>query len=194
MQGLVAAVAGNVAGAVCEGVHRQAAVVLAAVAGDGPHLMGEGGQGLRPDDGAFSPAFLFGVQGRAIGAHQARDGGADHVLADLLLKGPEHRVVEKCAALDHNVVAQAFGVHHPNHLVQGVFHHAGGKARGDVLQGGPVLLGLLDGGVHKHRAPGAQIHRAVGKQAQLGEVRHLIAQGPGKGLQKAAAAGGAGLV
>ena len=193
-QGLVAAVARDVPGAVREGVHRQAAVVFAAVAGDGPYLMGEGSKLLRPDDGAVAPALLLGVEGRAVGAHQPGDGGPDDVLANLLLKGPQHRVVEERAALHHNVVAQAAGVHHPDNLVQGVFHHAGGKARGDILNGGAVLLGLLYGGVHKHRAAGAQVHGAVGKEAQLGEIRHLIAQGPGKGLQKAAAAGGARLV
>ena len=79
--------------AVCEGVHRQAAVVFAAVAGDGPYLMGEGSKPLRPDDGAVAPALLLGVEGRAVGAHQPGDGGPDDVLANLLLKGPQHRVV-----------------------------------------------------------------------------------------------------
>ena len=34
----------------------------------------------------------------------------------------------------------------------------------------------------------------VGKQAQLGEIRDVVAQRLGEGLQKGAAAGGAGLV
>ena len=92
------------------------------------------------------------------------------------------------------MVAQAFGVCDTNDLIQGVFHHAHGKASGNVLNRGPVLLSLLYGGIHKHRAAGAQVYRAVGKQAALCEIAHFIAQGPGKGLQKGSAAGGTGLV
>ena len=48
LQGLVAAVSGNVPGGAAfpraEGIHRQAAVVLAAVAGNGPYLVGKGGK------------------------------------------------------------------------------------------------------------------------------------------------------
>ena len=92
-QGLVAAVARDVPGAVCEGVHRQAAVVLAAVAGDGLHLVGEVLQLLGAEDGAVAPALLLGVESRAVSAHQPGDRGPDDVFADLLLKGPQHRVV-----------------------------------------------------------------------------------------------------
>ncbi len=64
----------------------------------------------------------------------------------------------------------------------------------DVLNGGAVLLGLLHAGVHKHGAAAAQVHGPVGKQAQGGKVLDVVAQRLGEGLQKAAAAGGAGFV
>ena len=76
----------------------------------------------------------------------------------------------------------------------GVFHDGDGQAGGDVLHAGAVLLGLLDAGVHEHGAAGAQVHGLLGEQAQLGEGGNVIAQGLGKGLDKGAAAGGAGLV
>ena len=82
----------------------------------------------------------------------------------------------------------------PDHLVDGVFHHGDGQSRGDVFHGGAVLLGLLHAGIHEHRTPAAQIHRPVGKQAQLREILHIVAQRLSEGLQKAAAAGRTGFV
>ena len=55
-------------------------------------------------------------------------------------------------------------------------------------------MGLLDAGVHEHGAAGAQVDGLFGKQAHLGEVGDVGAQGLGKGLDKGAAPGGAGLV
>ena len=47
---------------------------------------------------------------------------------------------------------------------------------------------------HKDRAAAAQVHRGSGRQALSGEVRHIVAHGPGKGFNKGAAAGGTGLI
>ena len=55
---------------------------------------------------------------------------------NLQLEGAQHRVVEKGAALDHNVLAQIIGAGGPNDLVDGVFYHGDGQPRGDVLHRG----------------------------------------------------------
>ena len=55
-------------------------------------------------------------------------------------------------------------------------------------------MGLLDAAIHKHGAATAQIHRHIGKKADLSEFLRAIAENLRKGLQKAATAAGAGLV
>ena len=149
-------------------------------------------QSLRRDDAALLQ--VHGVQCRAVGPHQPGDGGADDLPAQLQLKGPEDRVVIKCAALDHHMLPQLAGAAGADDLVDGVFHHADGQPGGDVLHRGPVLLGLLDGGVHKHRAAAAQIHRRGAVEPLFGKLRHIAAHGPGEGLDKRPAPGGARLV
>ena len=54
LQGLIAAVPGYVPGPVCKGIYRQAAVVLAAAAGDGLDLMGEALQLLGGENAALA--------------------------------------------------------------------------------------------------------------------------------------------
>ena len=175
-------------------VDGQGTVVGAELTGGGPGLMGEGGQGLGGQQGGLGQTGVLGGQGRAIGPHHAGDGGAGDLPANLQLEGAQHRVVEKGAALDHNVLAQIIGAGGPNDLVDGVLYHGDGQPRGDVLHRGPVLLGLLDRGVHKDRAPGPQVHRMPGEQPHLGEVGNGVAQGLGEGFNERTTAGGAGLV
>ena len=111
-----------------------------------------------------------GVEGRAEGAHDARDGGPGDVAAQLLLEGPEHRVVMEGAALHHDVLAQIVGVGGPDDLVDRVLDDGDGQSRGDVLHAGPVLLGLLDAGIHEHRAACAQVARCTGRTCQIGRA------------------------
>ncbi len=151
---------------------------------------------LGAQNAAFGPGrrLAAAIQRRAKGAHQPGNGGADDLHAHLFFKGAQHGVVQKGAALHHHLFAQLLGPAGPDDLVQCIFYHTDGEARRDILNGGPILLGLLHRGVHEHRAAAAQLHRGVAKQAQLGKVLHIPAQGLGKGLQEAAAARGAGLV
>ena len=139
-------------------------------------------------------SLFHAVQRRAVGSHEARDVGADDLHPHLLFKGPENGFVIERAPLDHHMAAQFLRRGGPDHFIDGVFHHGDGQTRGDVLYGCAVLLGLLHTGIHKHGAPAAQVHGAVGKQAQLCEVLHIVAQRLSEGLQKAAAAGRTGFV
>ena len=62
-------------------------------AGGRAGLVGEVGQGVRRQQTAVVQVHIPGGQGRAEGAHQPGDGGPGHVPPQLLLKGPQHRVV-----------------------------------------------------------------------------------------------------
>ena len=93
-QRLGALVAADELLAVGKGVDGQAAVVGAALAGDGLHLVGEVLQLLGSQQrAALALAVRAGVERGAHRAHQTRQRGADDVAADLLLKGAQHGVV-----------------------------------------------------------------------------------------------------
>ena len=189
-----APVAGDEAPPPVKGVDGEGAVIGAQAAGSGSGGVGETVQSLSPQQLALVQVQVTGSQSGAEGAHDARNHRTGHIPAKLLLKGPEHRVIEEGASLDHNVLSQIVGGGGPDNLIYGVFHDGGGQTGGDIFHAGPVLLGLLDAGVHEHSAPGAQIYRMLGEESQLGEIRYVVAQSLGKGLNEGATAGGAGLV
>ncbi len=191
---LFAPVAADEAAVAAEHVHGQPAVVAAHAAGGDPDLVPEVLQLFFPDDGAFAGGFFHGVDRRAVGAHQAGDVGPGDLDPHLLLEHAQHGVVQKRAALHHDVSAQRLGVRHADHLVDGVFHHADRKAGADVLRRGAVLLRLLDLRVHEHRAARPQVDGVLGEQAHPGELRDAVAERAGEGLQKRAAARGTRLV
>ena len=169
-------------------------MVGAQAAGGGTGHVGEFFQRCGGQQCALFQVQIPGGQGGAEGAHDPGDGGPGDVPAQLLLEGTQHGIVEEGTTLDHDVLSQLVGVGGPDDLVDGVLHDGGGQAGGDICHGGAVLLGLFYAGVHKHSAAGTQIHRLFGEQTQLGKIRDVIAQGLCEGLDKGAAAGGAGLV
>ena len=173
-------------------------MVAAGAALDADHLLGEVLQLLLAHHGGVGLPCLVAAaqaeQGRAVSAHQAGDVGADDLHPHLLFKDAQDGLVVEGAALDHDLAAQLLGAGSPDDLVQRVLDHADGQAGADVLDAGAVLLGLLDRAVHKDGAAAAQVHRAVGEQAQRGKLLDVVAQRLGKGLQEAAAARRTGLV
>ena len=179
-----------------EGVDGELAVVAAEAAGPALRLLGKARQGLPAQQGAglARSGLTPSIEGRAKRAHQPGDIRADDLHPHLLLKGPEDGLVVKGPPLDHHVPAQLLGAGGPDDLINGVFHHRDGQARRDILNAGPVLLGLLHAGVHKDRAAAPQVHGTVREEAQLGKLLHVVAQGLGEGLEETAAAGGTGLI
>ena len=182
---LFAAIAGDIAAAVGEGVHRQQAVILAPAAAGGFRRIGQSGdvgevQRLR----GLAVIAVTGDQRRAEGAHQSGDIGAHRVHTGDTLKGPQHRLIIEGAALHHDVAAQLMGVGQLDDLEQGVLDDGVGKSGGDIRHRRALLLGLLHVGVHEHGAAGAQIHRMPGEQGLVGELRRREAQGIGKVFQK----------
>ena len=193
----VAAIAADEPAAAAEVVDRQAAVVFAQAAARLLDVVGEAVQRVEAEHGAFARvqrALLFGVQRRAVSAHQARDIRTDHVHAQLVFKRAEHRVVEERAALHDDMLAKLLRAGAADDLVQRVLDDRDGQAGGNIGHVRAVLLRLLDGGIHEHRAAGAEIDRLARGQTQLGEILDLIAQRAGERLKERAAAGGAGLV
>ena len=152
-------------------------------------LAHHGGGGL-----AVLAALAQAEEGRAVSAHQTGDVGADDLDAHLLLEGAEDGLIVEGTALHDDLPAQLFGAGRTDDLVQRVLDDADGQARRDILDGRAVLLGLLDRAVHEDGAAAAQIHGAVGEEAEGRELLDIVAQCLREGLQKAAAAGRAGFV
>ena len=118
----------------------------------------------------------FTVQRRAERAHEARDIGPYHLDAHLLLECPQHGLIVEGAALDDNPAAQLLGRGGANYLIKGVLYDGNAQSGADILQSRAILLRLLDGGVHEHRAAAAEVDRPLGKEAEGGEVLHAVAQ------------------
>ena len=196
--GLIAAVAGDELAAIGKGVDGQLAMVAATAALDADHLLCKLFQFLLVHHGrgglVVFMALAQAVQSSAVSAHQSGNVRPDDLHAHLLFKGAEHGFIIKGTALHHDLATQLFRAGSADHLVQRVLDHADGQACGDILDAGTVLLRLLDRAVHEHGAAAAQVHRAVCEQTQRGKLLDVVAQRLRKGLQKAAAAGGAGLV
>ena len=190
------AVAGDVAGSVVEDVHRQLAVVAAAAAPAMLDLHIEVIQLVQPQDGAAA-AFFIAFQGdecRAEGPHEAGDIRTHHILFRNLFKGPQHRVVVEGPSLNDDVFPQVLGIVDLDDLLKGILDDRVGQTGGDIADGSPFLLGLLDLGVHEHRAAGTQIHGILGFQSRFDEGVHVQAQGFGESFQKRTTPRGAGFI
>ena len=182
--------------AVGERRNRHLAVVLAQAAGLTGCVDAEAFKGLDRGQGRGPlPRVVHARgQGGAVRAHEARDVGAHNLAAGEQLEGAQHRVVEESAALDDDALTQVRGLLELDDLVEGVTHDGVGQAGADVAHVRAFLLRLLDGGVHEHRAAGAQIHGGLGLHSHAREGPHVCAHRLGEGLQEGAAARGAGLV
>ena len=196
--GLIAAVAGDELAAIGKGVDGQLAMVAAAAALDADHLLCKLFQFLLVHHGRGGlivfMALAQAVQSSAVSTHQTGNVRPDDLHAHLFFKGAKHSFIIEGTALYHDLAAQLFRAGGADHLVQRVLDHADGQTCRDILDAGTVLLCLLDRAVHEHGAAAAQVHRAVCEQTQCGKLLDVVAQCLCKGLQKAAAAGGAGLV
>ena len=139
-----------------------------------------------------SLCFFVCIQCSTVCAHQARNGRADDIVADFLLKRAQHGVVQERTALHDDLPADCFGIDRTDNFIQRVLDNADGKTRGDVLH--RCLLRLLHGGVHEHRAAGAEVDRAIRKQTELCKIFNGVTQRTRKRLEERAAAGGTSLV
>ena len=192
----LAAVARHVALAVGERRDGHLAVVLAQAAGLARGVDAEALKGLdrRERRGPLPRVVHARGQGGAVGTHEAGDVGAHDLAAGEQLEGAQHRVVEEGATLDDDALTQVRGLLELDDLVEGVTHDGVGQAGADVAHVRAFLLRLLDGGVHEHRAAGAQVHGRFGLHGHPGEGAHVGAHRLREGLQEGTAARGAGLV
>ena len=192
----LAAVARHVALAVGEGRDGHLAVVLAQAARLAGRVHAEAFQGLNRGQGRGPLTRVVHArgQGGAVGTHEARDVGAHDLATGEQLEGAQHRVVEEGAALHDDALTQVRGLLELDDLVEGVTHDGVGQAGADVAHVRAFLLRLLDGGVHEHRAAGAQIHGGGGFHGHAREGTHVGSHRLREGLEEGAAARGAGLV
>ena len=170
-----------------EGVDGQEAAIGAALAVEGAALVGEVlellcGEGGAKPWGTF--VLLLGVEGTAVGAHQAGLVGAHYISSELELEGPEHGIVEEGAPLHNDPIAEQGGVGEADDLVECVLDDADGEAGKDVGHRSPILLRLLDRAVHEDGTTAAQVHRVPGGQRKAGRLLGGVAQGVGEGLQE----------
>ena len=193
---LLAAVAGDEAAAAAKVVDREQAVVGAAPAVDVGVLDLEVVDLLAGEQpgGAVRPGAVAGEKGGAVGTHRAGDVRADDVAAGEQLEGAQGGVGHEGAALDHAVLPDLVEVAQLDDLEQGVLDDGVREARGHVADGRPLLLGLLDAGVHEDGAAAAQVDRALGARGRLRELLDGHVHGHREALDEAAAARGARLV
>ena len=140
----------------------------------------------------YSP--VAGNQGRAERSHQSGDIRPDHRTTQNLFGGSQYRIVVKRSALHYYGVAEFGGVFQADYFEQRIFYDGNRDACRDVADGSTFFLRLLDFGVHKDGAAGAQIDRLFCLQAELGKVGDVHAQGMGKGFDEGSATGRAGFV
>ena len=171
-------------------------MVLAQAAGLAGRVHAEALEGLDRGQGRGPLPRVVHARGEGgtVRAHEARDVGAHDLAAGEQLEGAQHRVVEESAALDDDAFTQVRGLLELDDLVEGVTHDGVGQAGADVAHVRAFLLRLLDGGVHEHRAAGAQIHGGLGLHGHAREGAHVGAHRLREGLQEGAAARGASLV
>ena len=192
---LFAAVVGDAGPSVGKFHQGPLAVIAAEGTGHvGPLGIGEVLQGGKADEATFLPGPLLCQEGCADGSHKPRIGGAHHFPAHILLHGPEHRVVLKGPALDHDPLSQAVQVGEADHLGKYVFNDGTAKPRHDVLRQLSVPLFRNDAAVHEDGTAASQDCRISGGKGRLCDPLPGDPQGGGKVLQEGAAAGGAGLV
>ena len=192
----LAAVARHVTLAVGERRDGHLAVVLAQAAGLARGVDAEALEGLdrRECRGPLPRVVHPRGQGRAVRAHEAGDVGAHDLAAGEQLEGAQHGVVEEGTALHDDALTEVRGLLELDDLVEGVAHDGVGQAGADVAHVSAFLLRLLDGGVHEHRAAGAQVHGRFRLHGHPGEGTHVGAHGLREGLQEGAATRGARLV
>ena len=179
-----------------EAVKRQVAVIAAAAAEEfAPLHVGEiEGLFVEFRDGRLGGRAFLGEKRRPVGAHVARDVGADHFASDVGFKGAEHPVVQEGSALDDDVFAEFLGVADAKDLVEGVANDRVAKARRDVVGRSAVALGLTHLGIHEDRAAGAEVDgrvRAKRRRHEFGEREFKLVR---EGLQEGSAARAAGFV
>ena len=170
-------------------------MVGAAAAADTGRGIGKLQHLIQREHGTSLPCIVTsGHQSRAEGTHQSGNVRTGCLHTGDLLKGPEYCLIVEGSALNNDMSAKIRGRGQFDHLIQGIFDHGIGKSRGNIRNTGTFLLGLLDVGIHKHRAAGTQIHGSLGKKGLPGKALSGISQRSGEVLNKRAAAGGAGLI
>ena len=153
----------------------QRTAVFASAAAHADRLMSKGFQRFGRNERVFFKSQLLNIQRRAVCTHKPRDNWARNISAKLSFKAAQHRVIVKCTALHHYVIAQLIRASGSDYFIYCVFHDAYGKSRGNIVHTCAVLLCLLYGGVHKHGTAASQIDGRFSVKSQSGKLLHSIA-------------------
>ena len=193
---LLAAVARDEAAPVAEAVNGQQAVVGATPAVDVGVLDLEVVDLVAREDrgDAVGARTVAGKEGGTKGAHGPGDVGTNHLSSGEKLEGAQRGVAHEGATLHHHVLADLIVVAQLDDLEQRVLDHRVGEARGDVADGGTLLLGLLHARVHEHGAAAAQVDGVLALHGSGGKLLDGHAHGVREVRDEAAAARGARLV
>ncbi len=116
------------------------------------------------------PRAITREQGRAIGAHRAGYVWSDDVAPGQQLEGTQGRITQESPALHNDVLADLVVVTQLYDFEEGIFYHRVREARRDVTYCRSLFLGLLNAGVHKHGATGAEVHGGPAMHGRLGEL------------------------
>ena len=194
----LAAVAREVLAAVRELLHRDQALVAAAAAAVGARRDREMVELIwRQQARLLRAGFFCGLHredGRTVGAHQARDIGADDVTVQEFLHAAQHGVVVECAALHDDVVAELADILELHDLEERILDDGERDAGRDVGDVSALFLRLLDLRVHEDRAARAEVYGGLRVDGFGRELRRRHVQALGEVLDEGAAAGRARFV
>ena len=112
--------------------------------------------------------------------HQATDIGAHRFFAGNQLKGAQHRIVVKGAALHNHFFADSSCISQFDNFKEGVFNHRIRKPCRNVADGGSFFLCLFNAAIHKDRTAAAEIDRFGGEESSCGKIFNRHTERAGK--------------
>ena len=189
-----AAVAREILAAVREFLHRDQALVAAALAAVRARLHIEMLEFARREQRRLLAPRFEREDGRAIRAHDACDVGTDDVAVQEFFHAAQHGIVVERAALHDDMVAERAHVLELHDLEQCILDDGERDARRDVSDLRALFLRLLDFRIHEDRAARAEVDRRFRADGQLCKLGRRHVQALGEVLDERAAARRARLV
>ena len=102
-------------------------------------------------------ATRLGNDGATVGAHESCDIGAMGFEARNVFESSQYGIVEECAALDDDFIADGLGIAEFDDFVEGVFDDGIAQSCRDIADVSAFFLGLFHARIHEDGASRAQV-------------------------------------